>query len=41
MLSGAEDDPNDITQMKRWEVSLMASSSFSQLFLHFTTLGEC
>jgi hypothetical protein len=41
MLSGAEDDSNDITLMKRWEVSVMASTSFSQLFLHFTTLGEC
>ncbi|XP_021919556.1 bromodomain adjacent to zinc finger domain protein 1A isoform X2 [Zootermopsis nevadensis] len=35
---GAEDGSSDKTLMKRWEVSLMASTSFSQLFLHFTTL---
>lgn len=26
--------------MKRWEVSLMSSISFAQLFLHICTLGE-
>ncbi|PNF34918.1 hypothetical protein B7P43_G01418 [Cryptotermes secundus] len=35
---GAEDGSSDVTLMRRWEVSLMASTSFSQLFLHFTTL---
>ncbi|XP_069695785.1 bromodomain adjacent to zinc finger domain protein 1A-like isoform X2 [Periplaneta americana] len=37
---GAEDGSNDNTLMKRWEVSLMASTSFSQLFLHFSTLDN-
>jgi hypothetical protein len=27
------------TQLERWEMSLMACTSFSQLFLHFSTLG--
>lgn len=25
---------------ERWETSLMSSTSFPQLFLHFTTLGN-
>lgn len=27
------------TRLERWEMSLMACTSFSQLFLHFSTLG--
>jgi hypothetical protein len=35
-----EEKPAQISQLGRWEMSLMASTNFSQLFLHFSTLGK-
>ena len=35
-----EKEKEGLSVMERWQISLMSSTSFSQLYLHFSTLGK-